>query len=379
MIDMSPPPAHNNGRLRLEFGPRSYDIIVGEGLLEKAGDHIAAVMGGDKVIIVTDTNVEPLYLQTLEDSLNAAGIGQASVTLPAGEQSKSFESLEALSGELFNAGVDRKTTLIALGGGVIGDLVGFAAAIIMRGVDFIQIPTTLLSQVDSSVGGKTGINSAFGKNLIGAFHQPRLVLADLNTLDTLPRRQLLAGYAEVAKYGLIDDADFFSWLECNATALLDGDRDLQRHAILKSCARKAAIVVEDEREHGKRALLNLGHTFAHSLETETGYGDDLLHGEAVSIGMVLAFQLSHRLGLCPETDAIRVRGHLEKTGLPVHLKELAKPSWTPEGLIAHMQLDKKTESGNLVFILARSIGESFIARDIDPGFLRDFLKDALTA
>ncbi len=372
----SSPPATEN-LLRLDLGARSYDILVGDHLLARAGEFIAPLMKGDRAIVVSDSNVAPLYLETLQNALGAVGIQCSAITLPAGEASKSFEQLQGLTDLLLKSGVDRKTMLIALGGGVIGDLAGFAAAITMRGIEFIQIPTTVLSQVDSSVGGKTGINSAYGKNLIGAFHQPRLVLADLQTLDTLPRRQLLAGYGEIVKYGLINDPQFFSWLEGNAAALLKGDKDLQRHAVLTSCASKAAIVAKDERESGVRALLNLGHTFGHALEAETGYGDTLLHGEAVSIGMVMAFDLSVRMGLCPEKDAARVRSHLEGIGLATDLKELATPTWTPERLVAHMGLDKKAEGGTLVFVLARAIGDAFISRDVAPAELHAFLSDSL--
>jgi len=379
MNNHSPLPADTEGKLRLELDDRSYDIMVGRNLMDQAGSLISPLMQGCKAVIVSDSNVAPLYQGKLESSLSEAGIVHSSVTLAAGEKTKSFEHLQALSDNLFKTGVDRQTLLIALGGGVIGDLSGFCAAITMRGIEFVQIPTTLLSQVDSSVGGKTGINSSYGKNLIGAFHQPRLVLADLDCLDSLPRRQLLAGYAEVAKYGLINDAEFFSWLEENAASLLDGDKALQAHAVLKSCASKADIVAQDERETGARALLNLGHTFAHALEAEIGYGDSLLHGEAVSIGMVMAFDLSHRLGLCPEADATRVRNHLVNIGLPTNLKGLADNTWTPERLVSHMGLDKKAEAGSIIFILARAIGSSFIARDVDPEELQIFLADALTA
>lgn len=368
----------DEGQLRLELGERSYDIMVGENLLDQAGQTISPLSKGDKAVIVTDSNVAPLYLARLENSLSAAGIEHTAITLPAGEQTKSFEHLQALTDKLFETGVDRKTMLIALGGGVIGDLAGFAAAITMRGIEFIQIPTTFLSQVDSSVGGKTGINSAYGKNLIGAFHQPRLVLADLETLTTLPRRQLLAGYAEVVKYGLINDPDFFSWLEENGAALLDGEQNLQRHAVLTSCASKAAIVAADERETGVRALLNLGHTFGHALEAEVGYGEALLHGEAVSIGMVMAFDLSQRLGLCSEADAARVRAHLGGVGLPTDLKGLSSASWTPDRLMAHMGLDKKSEGGTIIFVLAHAIGDAFIANAVAPDELRAFLGDTLT-
>ena len=377
MNDNSLSSSDKEGLLRLDLGERSYDILIGVNLLDQAGTLIQPLMTGNKAVIVTDANVAPLYLERLENSLSATGTEHSSITLPAGEQQKSFEHLKTLTDGLFEAGADRKTLLIALGGGVIGDLAGFAAAVTMRGIDFVQVPTTLLSQVDSSVGGKTGINSSYGKNLIGAFHQPRLVLADLNTLETLPHRQLLAGYGEVLKYGLINDPEFFSWLEENAAALLAGDKDLLRHAVLKSCTSKAIIVAEDEREMGKRALLNLGHTFGHALEAETGYGDDLLHGEAVSIGMVMAFDLSVQLGLCPEADALRVRKHMDGIDLPTGLKNIANSSWTPERLMAHMGLDKKAEAGNIIFVLARAIGKAFIARDVQPNTLRTFLADSL--
>ncbi|MHA1598119.1 MAG: 3-dehydroquinate synthase [Alphaproteobacteria bacterium] len=363
--------------LRLDLGPRSYDIIVDEGLLADAGARIAPLIKGGRAIIVSDSNVAPLYLGALEASLDAARISHASVIVEAGEASKDFAHLQDLTEKIFAAGMDRSSMLIALGGGVIGDLSGFAAAIAMRGIDFIQIPTSLLAQVDSSVGGKTGINSAYGKNLIGAFHQPRLVLADLATLDTLPARELCGGYAEVVKYGLINDAGFFDWLQANGQAVIDGDRDAQRHAVLMSCTAKAAIVARDEKEHGQRALLNLGHTFGHALEAETGYGDALTHGEAVAIGMCMAFDLSVRLELCPAGDADRLRGHLQSLGLPTDLTGLDTSSWTADGLIAHMGLDKKTEAGTIVFILVRSIGEAFISRDVAVDDVRALLNDAL--
>tara|TARA_B100000676_G_C17983311_1_gene790376 strand:+ start:12 stop:1154 length:1143 start_codon:yes stop_codon:yes gene_type:complete len=364
-------------QLTLELGERSYDIMVGQKLLEQAGSLISSLIPSNKVIIVSDSNIAPLYLAKLENSLKNAGIKFSSVTLKPGEKIKSFEHLQNLIEILLEKGVDRKTTLIALGGGVIGDLTGFCAAIIMRGIHYIQIPTTLLSQVDSSVGGKTGINSTFGKNLIGAFHQPLLVLIDLNCLDSLPHRQLMAGYAEIIKYSLINDAEFFSWLEVNGSSLIKGNKDLQAQAILKSCAVKAKIVAEDERESGIRALLNLGHTFAHALEAEVGYSDKLLHGEAVSIGMMMAFELSQQLGFCHETDVERVRAHLNKIGLPASLAGIANDKWTPKRLINHMALDKKTEGGSMTFILAHAIGLSFIFRDIDPKKLDTFLANAL--
>lgn len=366
-------------QLRVELGDRSYNIMVGRKLMDQAGSLISPLMTGHKAVIISDCNVAPIYLAKLEASLSRAGIEHSTVTLAAGEKTKSFEHLQALSDKLYQKGVDRQTVLIALGGGVIGDLSGFCAAITMRGIGYIQIPTTLLSQVDSSVGGKTGINTSYGKNLIGAFHQPRLVLADLDCLDSLPRRQLLAGYAEIVKYGLIKDAEFFLWLEENATYLLEGDKALQAHAILKSCASKASIVAQDECENGVRALLNLGHTFAHALEAEVGYSDRLLHGEAVSIGMVMAFDLSHRLGLCQKADANRVRNHLDSIGLPTNLVGIADNTWTPDRLVRQMGLDKKAEAGSIIFILARAIGSSFISRDVNPTELQDFLADTLSA
>jgi len=361
--------------LKLELGARSYDIVVGTDLLATAGQRIAPLMKGRRAIVVSDDTVAPLYLEKIITSLENSDVGTRAVVVPSGEATKDFSHLQDLTDQFFKASVDRSTLVIALGGGMIGDLAGFSAAITMRGLEFVQIPTTLLAQVDSSVGGKTGINSSYGKNLIGAFHQPRLVLADLTTLDTLPRRQLLAGYGEVVKYGMINDPVFFDWLEINGASLLDGDKALQRHAVLTSCASKAAIVAKDEHEHGARALLNLGHTFGHALEAEVGYGDDLLHGEAVAIGMIMAFEFSTRLGLCPEGDVQRLRDHLAGVGLPVVLKGLSTPSWSAERLMSHMGLDKKVDDGTLVFILATGIGKAFISRDVQTSDLTQYLND----
>ena len=289
--------------ISVDLGARSYDIIVGTDLLSKAGRHIAPLVKIHPAIIVTDETVAPLHLATLRGSLSAAGIAAETIVLKAGESTKEFAGLEYLASAILDLAPERASTLIALGGGVVGDITGFAASVILRGIDFIQIPTTLLSQVDSSVGGKTGINTRHGKNLVGSFYQPRLVLADTDVLDTLPRRELLAGYAEVVKYGLLGYSDFFTWLETNGVAILAGYDAARRHAVITSCDAKAKIIAGDEREMGQRALLNLGHTFAHTLEAETGFGSRLLHGEAVSIGMVMAFDLSMRLGLCPAEDA----------------------------------------------------------------------------
>ena len=365
--------------LRVDLGERGYDILVGEGVLEAAGQRMRPLLAQDRVIIVSDENVAPLYLGTLEKSLDQAGVEHASVILPAGEGTKSFDGLRELTDALLAARVERGTTLIALGGGVIGDIAGFAAAITLRGLDFVQIPTTLLAQVDSSVGGKTGINAPQGKNLIGAFHQPRLVLSDIATLESLPPRELLAGYGEVVKHALISDAEFFDWLEIEGEGLIAGDPALRRHAVLACLTIKAAIVAEDEREAGRRALLNLGHTFGHALEAETGYGQRLLHGEAVAIGLGLAFELSARLGHCDPGDAGRVRRHLAAVGLPAGLGKLADPSWTADTLIAHMGHDKKAQDGGLTFVLTRGIGQAFITRDVDSNDVHALLDDALAA
>ena len=363
--------------VRVDLGARGYDILVGVGLLAAAGRHIRPLLLHPRVVVVTDSNVAPLYLAAVEAALGEADIESTNITLPAGEQTKDFAHLETLAEGLLAGQLGRDTTLVALGGGVIGDLAGFAAAITMRGIDFVQIPTTMLAQVDSAVGGKTGINTRHGKNLVGAFHQPRLVLSDIATLDTLPERELLAGYAEVVKYGLIRDAAFFRWLEANGMRLCGGDKEARRHAVVTCCAAKAAIVAEDEREAGRRALLNLGHTFGHALEAQSGFGDALLHGEAVAIGMVLAFDLSARLGLCRPADAERVRRHLSELGLPVGLHGLADRSWSADGLLAHMARDKKVRGGKLGLVLVRGIGEAFVTRDVAAEDIRAVLDAGL--
>jgi 3-dehydroquinate synthase len=364
--------------LRVELGSRGYDIVVGERLLGKAGRYIAPLIKTSKVLIVSDETVARLYLHRLTNALEEAQIRSRTILVKPGEGSKSMavfgEVMEALLAEK----PDRKTTLIALGGGVIGDLCGFAASVLLRGVDFIQIPTTLLSQVDSSVGGKTGVNSRFGKNLIGSFHQPRLVLADVATLATLPKRELLSGYAEVLKYGLINDVPFFGWLEAHGAGVIGGDATLQAEAILRSCAAKAAIVAADEKEQDVRALLNLGHTFGHALEAETGYGDALLHGEAVAIGMVLALQVSVAMGLCPQADLDRVVAHYRQVGLFVSPREV-QPAWDVARLMEHFTRDKKAADGKLTFILLRGIGKAFITQDVNVEIIRDTLAQACAA
>jgi 3-dehydroquinate synthase len=348
---------------------RSYPVHIATDLLEGADALVAPYARGGKMVLVSDENVWALQGERLKLDVHP-------ILLPPGEGSKSWTGLEALTDRLLAHGVERGDHIIAFGGGVIGDLAGFAAAILKRGCGVVQIPTTLLAQVDSSVGGKTGINTAAGKNLVGAFHQPAAVLIDPACLDTLPPRQLRAGYAEVVKYGLIDDADFFAWCEANGQSLLAGDAAAREHAIATSVAAKAAIVAQDEREtSGRRALLNLGHTFAHALEAETGFSDALLHGEAVALGMVLAFRFSAGRGLCSESDAARVAAHLDAVGLPTRLD-----IGTGAALAAHMAHDKKASGGRLPFILARGIGRAFVDASVTLDEVADFLeRQRLTA
>ncbi len=364
--------------VRVDLGARGYDIVVGAGVLARAAELLEPVLEGGRVAVVTDRTVAALHLPTLSAALDGAGIGHDVVVLPPGETTKSFREFEKLIEQLLATEIGRDGTIVALGGGVVGDMAGFAASVLRRGIGYVQAPTTLLAQVDSSVGGKTGINTRHGKNLAGAFHQPLLVLADTGTIDTLPERQFLSGYAEMAKYGLTADADFFSWLEAHGGELR-GDEDARRRAVIESCTIKAAIVVEDERETGRRALLNLGHTFGHALETEAGYSDDLLHGEAVAIGMVLAFELSARLGLCPAEDAERVRTHLRQIGLPTAPgdRQPAGVVWRPDALVERMRQDKKVRQGKVKFVLARGIGDAFVAEDVDLAQVRALLEDTL--
>jgi len=350
--------------LRVDLAGRGYDILVGEGLLSAAGHHIAPIAGGRRVFVITDEEVAKAHLVTLERALDDAGVAYEALVVPPGEGTKDFAHLANLCERLLAMNLERRSLLVAFGGGMVGDLAGFAASILLRGLDVVQIPTTLLAQVDSSVGGKTGINMPQGKNLVGSFHQPRLVLADTWVLRTLPKRELLAGYAEVVKYALINHADFFHWLEDHGLAIVEGDPAARRHAILTSCAAKAAIVAEDEREAGVRALLNLGHTFGHALEAELGYDGRLLHGEAVAIGLVLAFELSSGLGLCPAAAAAAVRRHLAAVGLPTELEAVPGVAWSVDGLIDHMGRDKKVRDGKVTFVLVKGIGKAFITGDV---------------
>ncbi len=359
------------------LGERSYDIAIGEGVLARAGEIIAPLLKRPMTAIITDGNVAAAHLATLERALAAHGIRSTAIIMPPGEATKSFRHLGELCDRLLAAGVERRDRIIAFGGGVIGDLAGFAAAILRRGVDFIQIPTTLLAQVDSSVGGKTGINSPHGKNLIGAFHQPLAVITDINLLNTLPRRELASGYAEVAKYGLLGDRGFFEWLEGAAPAIMRGDTQARIHAIKQSCKAKARIVAEDETETGVRALLNLGHTFGHALESATGYSSRLLHGEGVSIGMVQAFRFSERQKLCAPGTAERVASHLKSVGLPVHASQISGELPPPATLLDIMRQDKKAQGGRLTFILTKGIGEAFIAKDVADHDVLDFLTEDL--
>lgn len=351
------------------LGDRAYDVHIGVGVIDRLGPGVRDLFPRGRALIVTDENVAALHLERAKASLDAAGVRHETIVVPAGEGSKSFAVLEQVLARLLDFRIERRDAVVALGGGVIGDLAGFAASVAKRGVDFVQVPTTLLSQVDSSVGGKTGINTAQGKNLVGAFHQPRLVLADTGLLDTLPRRELLAGYAEVVKYGLLGDAEFFDWLEVHGAALVVGDQAARIEAVRRSVSAKAGIVSRDEKETGERALLNLGHTFGHALEAATGFGPRLLHGEGVAIGMRLAFDLSVDLGLCPGQDALRARRHMAAVGLPVSPSDIEEAAQlaaelTPEALIHHMAQDKKVKDGKLTFILARRIGEAFITQDV---------------
>ncbi|TAA53856.1 3-dehydroquinate synthase [Shinella sp. JR1-6] len=370
-------PANARRTVRVDLGDRSYDILIGPGLIAAAGREIASRLKGRKIAVVTDAHVAPLYLDNFMAALKAEGIEAVSLVLPAGEKTKSFEHLISVCDSVLAARIERNDAVVALGGGVIGDLTGFAAGIARRGSRFIQVPTSLLAQVDSSVGGKTGINSPHGKNLIGIFHQPDLVLADTDVLDTLSLREFRAGYAEVAKYGLIDKPDFFAWLEKSWRAVFAGG-EARIEAIATSCQAKADVVAADERENGQRALLNLGHTFGHALEAATQYDSArLVHGEGVSIGMVLAYQFSARMNLASPDDGKRVEAHLADVGLPTAMNQIAGGLPPADVLMDAIAQDKKVKGGKLTFILTRGVGQSFVADDVPQSEVIAFLKEKL--
>lgn len=365
--------------VHVSLGDRSYDIQIGDGLIADAGHWIAPLLARPRVAIVTDDNVGPLHLATLTAALSRQGITAVSLELPAGEATKGWEQFSRTVEWLLEQKVERRDVVIALGGGVIGDLVGFAAAVLRRGVRFVQVPTSLLAQVDSSVGGKTGINAPQGKNLIGAFHQPSLVLADTGVLATLTTRDFLAGYGEVVKYGLLGDAAFFDWLEDNAPNMAAGDMAARAYAVKRSCQMKAEIVERDETEQGDRALLNLGHTFCHALEKATGYSDRLLHGEGVAIGCALAFEVSSRLGFCAQEDPSRVRAHLKAMGMKVDLADIPGDLPGAEELFALMGQDKKVVDGQIRFIMARGFGQAFVTTDVAKSTVLAVLDEQLAA
>jgi len=362
--------------VKVALAGRAYDIAIGRGLLAELGRRIAALKPGASAAIVTDETVAARHLDAARTALEAADIHTTAILVPPGERSKDWETLERVCEHLLDMRIERGDVVVALGGGVVGDLAGFAASVVRRGLDVAQAPTTLLAQVDSSVGGKTGINSQYGKNLIGAFHQPILVVADTALLDTLPARDFRAGYAEVAKYGLLGDAAFFAWLEANANDVFAGG-PAREHAIAVACRGKAQIVAHDERETGDRALLNLGHTFGHAFEAAAGFSAKLLHGEAVAIGIACAFEFSARLGLLPTAEAERAIRHLAAVGLPTHIRDVPAVKTNADALMELIGRDKKVKRGKLTFILARGIGASFIARDVDPAQVRAFLADKL--
>jgi 3-dehydroquinate synthase len=369
--------------VNVALGGRAYDIVIGRGLLSSIGRRVAELKPGARAAIVTDENVARQYLALCEGALKDAGVPAVHVMVPPGEGSKSVASFERVCDALIAARIERGDLVVALGGGVVGDLAGFAAASVRRGLDFIQVPTSLLAQVDSSVGGKTGINSRYGKNLIGAFYQPRLVLADTALLDTLPPREFRAGYAELAKHGLLGDAEFFSWLEANWRDVFSGAPAQgsavapREYAILKSIQTKAAIVARDERETGDRALLNLGHTFGHAFEAAAGFSTRLLHGEAIAIGIACAFEFSARLGLLPQAEAERAIRHIAAVGLPTHIRDVPAVKTDADALMQLIGQDKKVKRGKLTFILVRGIGASFVANDVDPREVRAFLAEKL--
>ncbi|MBT6307591.1 MAG: 3-dehydroquinate synthase [Rhodospirillaceae bacterium] len=362
----------------VNLGDRSYEICVGSGILETIGVSLLKTFGVRKIFIVTDHEVATHWLGLVVASIKKVGLKYEVASIPSGESSKSFNQLEGLLNQFFEARIARDGLIVALGGGVVGDLAGFAAAVALRGVDFVQVPTTLLAQVDSSVGGKTAINTAQGKNLVGSFYQPRLVLIDTDVLDTLPQRQILSGYAEIVKYGLIKNRQFFEWLEVNGKKILSGDTEARRTAIVESCKTKAAIVGDDEKETGERAILNFGHTFGHAFEAEAKFNGDLLHGEAVALGMMAALKLSKITGICNGQEVDRVNFHLQSVGLPVNLRSLDKFSgWNVDALVKHIGHDKKVLDGKIRYILLKEIGNSFITSEVDPNNVSAVISQSL--
>ncbi|MFV0515565.1 MAG: 3-dehydroquinate synthase [Jhaorihella sp.] len=366
-------------KVHVALGERAYDVVIGPDLIADAGALIAPLLARPRVAVLSDETVAGLHLEPLRAALHGAGVGVDALALPPGEATKDWAQLQRAVGWLLDRKVERNDIVIALGGGVIGDLAGFAAAVLRRGVRFVQIPTSLLAQVDSSVGGKTGINAEQGKNLIGAFHQPSLVLADTAVLDTLPPRDFLAGYGEVVKYGLLGDGAFFDWLEAHGPALARGDRAARVRAVTRSVRMKADIVARDETEQGDRALLNLGHTFGHALEAATGYGGRLLHGEGVAVGCALAFELSARLGLCAQEDPGRLRAHLRAMGMKTDLADIPGDLPGAGALLDLMAQDKKVVDGQLRFVLVRGIGAAFVTSDVPREAVLNVLEDALAS
>ncbi len=362
--------------VQIKLGQASYDVVIGNQLMKDIGVWVTPLLNRKHTAIVMDTHVADLYRDELTATFNKHDIKHQTIVLQAGEQTKSFEQLQGLLNHLLESKIERHDTIIAFGGGVIGDICGFAASVLRRGVGIIHLPTTLLAQVDSAIGGKTGINTPHGKNLVGTFHQPKLVLADTDFLDTLGSRNLRAGYAEVVKYGALGNRSFFNWLENHGTTILSGNKAHLTEAVIESVRAKAQIIEQDVFESGSRQLLNLGHTFAHALETESGHNETLLHGEAVAIGIVLAFDLSVRLGYCPSSELARVKSHFASIGLPTRIREVLRPSWSVKALINHMQQDKKIVDGKLSFVLVRSIGDAFLCTDVRTGVLNSVLTDS---
>ena len=356
------------------LGDRAYEVLIGHGLISRAGALLKPLLKRPRTAVISDETVWGLHGAALTAALDAAGIATLPVIVPPGEQTKSFEGLADVTDRLLALELDRGDVITAFGGGVVGDLAGFAAAIYKRGIDFVQIPTTLLAQVDSSVGGKTAIDTPRGKNLVGAFHQPRLVLADLDVLATLPPREMRAGYAEIIKYGMLGDFAFFEWLEAEGAKVVAREPQALARAVARSVEMKAEIVAEDETEQGRRALLNLGHTFAHALESETGFGDTLLHGEAVGVGQALALRFSAAQDLTTAQDAARGAAAIAAVGLPSRLADVAGHPFDTERLLGHMAQDKKAQDGKLTFILTRGLGDAFVAKDVNAAAVRDFLR-----